>query len=156
MADLDLRGVAYVSREHLPIIPAADRLSSAGVDLLEGLLALTSAPSKPLADRLAELAPHEVNLITDRLLNRARAATSWGTPNVLWALLTVTQRTGEHVERVARFLRETPPAQRTAAIVPVLADKPWAVGVLSAWAGETRTLDPVKKAIASLAKKAAT
>jgi predicted KAP-like P-loop ATPase len=102
------------------------------------------------------LAPHEVNLITDRLLSRARAATSWGTPNVLWALLTVTQRTGEHVERVARFLRETPPAQRTAAIVPVLGDKPWARSVLSAWAGETGTPDPVKKAITSLAKKAAT
>jgi predicted KAP-like P-loop ATPase len=155
LGDLDLRGVAYVSREHLPIITAADRLSSDGADLLEGLLALTSQSSKPLADRLATLPAHEIVLITERLLSRARAATSWGTPSILWALLTVSQKPGEHVERIARFLRETPPALRTAAIVPLLSDKPWAAAVLSAWAADSATPDPVKKAIASAAKKAA-
>jgi predicted KAP-like P-loop ATPase len=155
LSELDLRGAAYVSREHLPIITAADRLSSEGADLLGGLLALSAQPSKQLADRLAVLPLHEVGLITERLLGRARAVSAWGTPPILWALLTAARVEGEHVQRIARFLRETPPAQRTAAIVPLLADKPWASGVLVAWAGEPNTSDPVKNAIASAAKKAA-
>lgn len=155
LADMDLRGVAYVSRDHLPIITAADRLSSEGAALLEGLLALTSQPSKPLADRLALVPQFEIVHITERLLGRARTVNTWGTPTILHALLTASQVPGDHVERIGRFLKDIPPTQLTAAIVPLLADKPWAADVLRVWASNAQAPDPVKKAIANASKKSA-
>jgi predicted KAP-like P-loop ATPase len=152
LADMDLRGIAYVSREHTPIITAADRLSSEGAGLLEGLFALTQ-PSAPLAVKLKSLPPHELGLIAERLLGRAKSISQWGTPPVLHALLTLAQVPGEHTQLIARFLAAIPGAQITPAIVPVLSDKLWARQVLVKWAGETSVKDPVKKAIASAAKK---
>ena len=156
LGGMDLRGIAYVSREHLPIITAADRLSSEGANLLEGLMALSTQSSKPLAERLAALPQHETTHIVERLLGRARAVESWGTPPLLHALITVAANPGEHCDRIARFLKELPPAQLTPAIVPLLSDKKWAAGVLRAWAAEAKIGDPVKKAIANASKKAGT
>ena len=45
LADIDLRGIAYVSRELLPMVNAVDRLSSAGADMFEGLLQIKTATS---------------------------------------------------------------------------------------------------------------
>ena len=38
LADTDLRGVLYVSREHAPLITPEDRLSSEGAELLTAIL----------------------------------------------------------------------------------------------------------------------
>jgi predicted KAP-like P-loop ATPase len=155
LADVDLRGVAYVSRDHLPIITAADRLSSQGADLLEALMAVTNQPSKPLADRLASLSQNELAHITERLLTKARNHNSWGTPPILNALLTIAQAPGDHVEKISRFLKGLPVAQLTAPIVPLLADKPWAAEVLPIWAASSGVPVPVAKAIANASNKAA-
>jgi predicted KAP-like P-loop ATPase len=149
----DLRGVVYVSRETVPVVTAADRLSSGGADVLEALLALTSAVSPSLAGRAGILPPHEMLLLVEALIARARSVSAWGTPPILWAFLTLCLIEGEHVGRIARFLAEIPPTKLTAAIVPLLTDKAWAKPVLAKWAGESVTPEPVRKAIAKLAKK---
>ncbi|ESW84783.1 ATPase [Mesorhizobium sp. LSJC285A00] len=153
LADLNLQGVVYVSREHTPIITAADRLSSEGAELLEAVVKL-NAESAAVGTKLKALPAQELGIITERILGRSRTLNTWGTPNELFGLLTLAQATGEHVQTITRFLAGLPGPQLTAAIVPLLADKPWATSVLSGWASKADIKDPVKRAIAAASKKA--
>lgn len=153
LADIDLRGIAYVSRELLPLVNSADRLSSAGADMLEGLLQVKSAPSKPLTAQLSRLSAGDMDIIGDRLLAKARAFKEWGTPDVLWQLLTFVLVPGPHVEKVTRFFKNIPPSQLTAPIVPVLSSQSWGSEVFAQWA-RSADLDPtVKKAIGQTVKR---
>lgn len=153
LGEQDLRGIVYVSRERMPIITAADRLSSEGANLLEALLKLTTTQSATLTQKLQAIPLHEVGRITERLLVRARAVEQWGTPSILHALLTVAAVPGGHIEIIGRFLGDLPPAQITTPIVPVLADKLWAAEVLRKWAQEPGVSPTVKKAIATASKE---
>jgi len=153
LADIDLRGVAYVSRELLPIVNAGDRLSSAGADLLEGILQVRSAISKPLAERLAGLSSADMDIIGDRLIAKAKAIKDWGTPEALWQLLTFAQVPGPHVDKVTRFLKAIPASQVTAPIVPVLSPMGWASEIFASWGRSPELDETVKKAIGQTAKR---
>ncbi len=153
LGDADLRAILYVSRDHLPVITPADELSSVAGDLLEALLAIKSGASGSLTGKLRELPRREVGQIMDRLLGRARQVQAWGTPSILHACLTVAAVDADHGATFARFLRQLPPAQLTAPIVPLLADKPWAAPVLSHWAAQNDTPEPVRKAIAAASRR---
>ncbi|MEQ1670705.1 MAG: P-loop NTPase fold protein, partial [Hyphomicrobium sp.] len=153
-SDLDLRAVVYVSRDHLPIITAADQLSAEGINILEGLLAIVTAESRDLTEQLKLLAPREVQQILSRLLQKARPVQQWGVPPILYACLTVASVGDEHAKRVADFLKELPPKQLNAGIIPLIASKPWAPHVLAHWSSQIDTPDPVKRAIAASSKKA--
>lgn len=152
LSEIDLRGAVFVSKEHMPIITAADRLSSEAAELSDALLRVTSV-STALAEKLRSLPAHEVAIISERLLARARTINEWGTPPILSALLTLAQVPGEHVQLIVRFLQGLATDQLTAAIVPLLADKPWAAPALKTWAADTEVKDPVKRAIANAARK---
>ncbi|MEQ9640219.1 MAG: P-loop NTPase fold protein [Alphaproteobacteria bacterium] len=152
-ADLDLRAVAYVSREHLPIIAAADQLSPEGADLLGALYAVKEQPSKALAVKLKTLSKREITFIMARLLDRARTVDTWGRPPILNACLTVIEADDGQAEPLANFLRrDIPLARLEPSIVVLLAHKTWAKAVLTHWANQSETPGPVKKAIASEAK----
>ncbi len=153
LADLNLQGVVYVSRDHMPIITAADRLSSEGAELLEAVIKLKSE-SATVGAKLKTLPAHELGIITERVLGRARMLNAWGTPNELFGLLTLALAPGEHTHTIARFLAGLSGSQLTAAIVPLLADKGWASPVLSGWAAKADIKEPVKRAIAAASKKA--
>lgn len=154
LADQDLRGLVYVSREQIPIVTAADRLSSEAVGLLEGLSKLTTAASAQLAERLRALPQHELSAIAERLIARARSVTTWGAPPILHAFLTIAKVDGAHRATIARFLKDVPAAQRSTPIVPLLGGEAWAADVLSAWVADKDTKEPVKKAIATASRKA--
>lgn len=153
LADIDLRGIAYVSRELLPIVNAGDRLSSVGADLLEGILQVRSTVSKPLAEGLAGLSSADMDIIGDRLVAKAKAIKDWGTPEALWQLLTFAQVPGPHVDKVTRFLKAIPAGQITAPIVPVLSPMGWASEVFASWGRSPELDETVKKAIGQTAKR---
>jgi predicted KAP-like P-loop ATPase len=149
----DLRAIVYVSREHMPVITPADELSSTAAGLLEALLAIRSGASAPITAQLRDLSRRETTQILDRLLGRARQVQEWGTPPILHAVLTVVAADVDHGAAFARFLRQLPPPQLTAAIVPLLENKAWAATVLQHWAAQSDTPDPVKKAIAAASRR---
>ena len=132
LADLDLRGVLYVSREHAPLITPEDRLSSEAAELLSAVLESPDMADR-LHDRLAALQRPEVTVIMDRLLERARQEQEWGTPPILDACLAVVRADPGQGTRLAAFLSERPPTQITAGIVPKIADQPWAKDVFGKW-----------------------
>lgn len=146
IANLDLRGVLYVSREHAPLITPQDRLSSEAAELLTALIEHPDV-SGTLKDRLSKVVRTEIMVIMDRLLERARQEQDWGVPMILEACLTVAEADPPQGSRLAAFLAERPSAQIKANIVPKIADQPWAKSVLDAWEKSGGLSNPVKAAI---------
>ncbi|MFM9940223.1 MAG: P-loop NTPase fold protein [Hyphomicrobiaceae bacterium] len=146
-ADTDLRAAVYVSRDHMPIVMAADQLSKEAVDLLEAVLKVTTQVSTPVADKLKGLSPREQALVSDRVLHRARQTQDWGTPPIFYACLTLASVSAELASRFAGFLRTVPPNRISPALIPILSDKPWAKELLAYWTTHADTSGPVKNAI---------
>jgi len=151
LADIDLRGVLYVSREHAPLITPEDRLSSEAAEVLAAILEHPDMASA-MHDRLTQVPRPEMTIIMDRLLERARQVQEWGTPPILDACLAVTAADPVQGSRLAAFLRERPAAQMKPGIVPKIGDQPWAKGVFDAWY-KSDVAGPVKGAITQERKK---
>lgn len=151
-ADTDLRAAVYVSRDHLPIILAGDQLTKEALDALEALFAIKTQVSLPLLEKIKVLSPREQVLVSDRVLQRARQTQDWGTPPILFACLTLAEASADLANRFAGFLRSVPPSRITAALIPILSDKPWAKPLLKYWRDHAETPGPVKKAITADAK----
>jgi predicted KAP-like P-loop ATPase len=146
LADHDLRGVLYVSREHAPLISPQDRLSSESAELLTALLQQPEMAAE-LKERLTKIARAEITVIMDRLLDQARQEQEWGVPPILEACLVVAAADPPQGTRLAAFLSDRPVAQIKPNIVPKIGDEPWAVGVLGKWETTTGVSGPVKSAI---------
>jgi predicted KAP-like P-loop ATPase len=145
LADLDLRGALYVSREHAPLITPGDRLSSDAADLLSALLEHPDMAGA-LNDRLVKVSRAETTIMMDRLLARARQEQAWGVPPILEACLAMSDADPTQGARLAAFLRERPAAQVEPNIVPKIGDQPWAPGLFRTWeSGDVSK--PVKTAI---------
>ena len=90
LADQDLRGALYVSREHAPLITPEGRLSSEAAELLTALLEHPDMAAG-LKDRLTRVSRAEITVVMDRLLDRARQVQEWGVPPILEACLVVSE-----------------------------------------------------------------
>jgi predicted KAP-like P-loop ATPase len=150
LADTDLRGVLYVSREHAPLITPEDRLSSEGAELLTAILKNPDMAAS-LHERLAALPRPEISVIMDRVLEQARREQEWGTPPILDACIAVAKADPSLGSRVAGFLSERPPGQIKPGIVPKISDHSWAADVFARWK-VTDVSTPVKKAIKGVEK----
>lgn len=145
LADIDLRGALYVSREHAPLITPEDRLSSESAELLAALLEHPDMAAS-LKDKLVRVSRAEITVIMDRLFDRARREQEWGVPPILEACLVVSDADPPQAGRLAAFLCERPAAQIRPNIVPKISDKPWARSVLDTWNAASVSA-PVKAAI---------
>ena len=143
---LDLRGALYVSREHTPIVTAQDRLTSEAAELLDALLEHPELAAN-LAARLKGLGRLELDAVMDRLLDRARRETAWGSPQILEACVTVAKLDEAQGARLAAFLLDRPAEQIQASIVPKIGGEAWAKNVFQHWMGDAKISKPVKKAI---------
>ena len=132
LGDLDLRGILYVSREHAPLITPEDRLSSEAADVLVAILQNPDMAAS-MRERLGRLPRPEINVIMDRVLERARREQSWGTPAIGRPASWVAAADPPQGKRVAAFLRERPSDQITPSLIPKLADEPWARELLEMW-----------------------
>ncbi len=132
LADIDLRGALYVSREHAPLITPEDRLSSEAAELLTALLQHPEMAAS-LKDRIQRVPRSEATIMMDRLLDRARKEQEWGVPPVIEACLVLAEADPAQGQRLAAFLGERPAAQVQANIIPKIADQPWAKGVFDIW-----------------------
>jgi predicted KAP-like P-loop ATPase len=146
LADQDLRGVLYVSREHAPLITPEDRLSSEAADLLSALLQ-TPDMAAGLKDRLMKVPRAELTVIMDRLLDRARQEQEWGVPPILEACIVAAEADPPQGSRLGAFLADRPGAQIRPNIVPKIKDQPWAGDVFKAWEKGKGLSGPVKAAI---------
>jgi predicted KAP-like P-loop ATPase len=146
LAEIDMRGALYVSREHLPIIHTEDGLSAAGNELFQ---ALATHPTEAvmLTEQLATLDPAEIGRIFNRLLDIARKEEAWGVPTIFEALLVLTRVSPPLGGSLAGFLGQRPPSQIQPDLIPRIADEEWAPALLTQWADHTDVQGPVKVAI---------
>ena len=151
LADIDLRGALYVSREHARPVTPEDALSADAIELLTALLdhPKMAASLKP---RLAGLPPKERAFIMDRLLDQARREQSWGVPDILEACLALTEADPPQGNRLSAFLADRPPAQIKPNIVPKIGDQPWSSSVYDSWSRQSVSA-PVKGAITRQRKR---
>ncbi|MDB6066477.1 MAG: ATPase [Pedosphaera sp.] len=145
--DTDLRSVAYVSREHMPIISRADQLSSEAAELLEALVTIRQAANNEIVIKLRGVGKRELSLMLEKLLTRAKQVTEWGVPPILHASMAIAAADANLAEVLSRFLAQLPPKQIKPAIVPLLKDKLWAQSVLKSWQDHPDVSSQVKNAI---------
>ena len=146
LAELDLRGVLYVSREHAPLISPQDRLSSEAADLLTALLTHPDMAAG-LKEKLSKVSRTEKPVMMDRLLEHARQEQEWGVPPIFEACLAVAEADPPQGLRLAAFLSALPGAQIRPGIVPKIFDQTWAHEVFAKWEKTTGVSNQVKKAI---------
>lgn len=146
LADLDLRGALYVSREHAPLITPTDRLSSAGIELLEAMMEYPDMAAS-LTDRLKALPRPELSSIFDKLLENAQQIQEWGVPPILDACLTITRCDPSQGARLSAFIEKRPGQQLTAALIPKLSAEPWSGDLFAKLSNNLAVSAPVKKAI---------
>ena len=146
LADIDMRGALYVSREYLPVLTTEDGLSSTAAEVLE---ALVDHPreAQALSERIKTLTEVEWDRMFERLLDRARREDSWGVPDVLEALLTMVRVVPHLGGSLAGFLQSRPPAQIHPDLIPRLSDEPWSSELLTSWTSNADIEEPVKVAI---------
>ena len=136
----------------MPIISLADRLSRDAAEILEALVHLDRIGS-PLIERLRSLPGHEVVLINERLMVQARQVQEWGTPSVLWGLLTLIEAKPSLALVFARFLEGMSTGRLRPDIVPALGDQDWAKAALDKWCRDRKTPQPVRRAIKALTRE---
>jgi predicted KAP-like P-loop ATPase len=146
LADRDLRGALYVSRETHPIISRADELSSDAKTVLDMLLKMTSA-STTVSGEVANLSTQEIAHVTDAVLLKARQETSWGTPNILNAMQVLASASSASASLIVAFFEEVPPSQVKAPLVPRLANAEWGKQVLTSLNARDDIKGPAHKAI---------
>jgi predicted KAP-like P-loop ATPase len=145
LADTDLRGALYVSREHAPLISPEDRLSSEAAELLTALLQHPEMAAT-LKERIVKLPRTETTVMMDRLLDRARQEQEWGVPNILDACLVIAETDPPQGARLAAFLSDRPVTQIQPNIIPKIADQPWVNTIFDRW-DQSQASKPVKAAI---------
>lgn len=146
LANQDLRGLLYVSREYAPLITPEDRLSSDGAEVLGALLEHPDM-AQTLSSKLAGVPRAETSVIMDRLLERARQEQEWGVPSILEACLVVGAADPSQGARLGAFLSDRPPGQIQPSIVPKISDQPWARATLDKWKSTAAVSRGVKSAI---------
>ncbi len=147
LADIDMRGALYVSREHLPILTAEDGLSSTAAELLKALMEHPSE-AEALTDRLGALSGPEQSRVFDRLLDAARPMDAWGVPEILEALLVMVHVAPSLSGSLAGFLGSRPAGQIQPDLIPRITGKLWATQLMATWAAMPGIEAPVKAAIA--------
>lgn len=151
LADRDLRGALYVSRETHPIISRADELSSDAKSVLDMLLKMTSA-STTVNEEVAKLSTQEVAHVTDAVLLKARQETAWGTPNILNAMQALADTSSASAPLIVAFFAEVPTSQIKAPLVPRLANTEWGRQVLTSLNAREDIKGPPHKAIQTAMK----
>lgn len=146
LAEVDLRGILYVSREHAPLIMPEDRLSSEGAELLTAILETPDMADK-LNSRLLSLPRGELVIIMDRVLERARRETEWGAPPILDAMIALSSIEPSQARRVSAFLGQLPGAAIKPSIVPKIGDQPWSGDLFRAWQTDSAIGPTIKRAI---------
>lgn len=146
LADLDLRGILYVSREHAPLIMPRDRLSSEAAVLLAALIEHPDMADS-LKVRLNGLTRPELSVIMDQLLERAGREQEWGVPDILTACIVVANIDPAQGHRLGAFLAERPASQIKASIVPKIDGNAWSKDVFDVWERNNEVARPVKAAV---------
>ena len=147
IADHDLRGVLYVSREHAPLISPQDRLSSEAAELLAALLTASRDGcefERTICRKFRERKSQSSWIGCS--IRRGKSRNGACPPSLKPAswLPLPTRHKGRAWRHSCRIV---PAAQIKPNIVPKIGDQPWASSVFDKWEKSTAVSTPVKKAI---------
>lgn len=141
----DLRPTLFVSREHAPLLLSGELMTTAGVELLDALLAQPDMAIE-LQEQLLELSTEDLGLMMDKILDAARREASWGVPDILSACIALSRTDTNLGSRLGSFLAARPPQTIEPSIIQRIKDETWAHIPFEAWT-VANVSPPVKAAI---------
>lgn len=145
LAEVDLRGVLFVSREHAPLLTADERLSSEAMSLL-GSLTKSPKMADQMRQEIAAIKREERAKIFQVLLDKGSEEQSWGTPGILIALIEIVRGDAPLGQKLAAFLGDRPADQIKPGIVPRIKDEDWSEQTFEVWRKKGVSM-PVQKAM---------
>ena len=149
LAGIDMRGAMYVSREHVPVVTRDPEMSAKATELLAALVTHPrSAPDS--RDALATLAPTDLRLMLDRLLDLAAQEKNWGAPHIARPAIEVARVAPNLGPTLAAFFMRLPVSTLLPSVIPFVKDEPWAAAVLAHWNADADVAPNVRKAIAAV------
>lgn len=146
LADRDLRGALYVSREHAPLITAEDQLSPEAMDILRAFLDQPEMAAS-VKGQLISLSKHELALIMGKVLDRANRIQEWGAPPELQPLLVISEQSPLLSKKFVDFMKDRPGAQIKPNIIPKLSGETWTRELFDFWLEVDDVSEPVKRSI---------
>lgn len=150
LGNTDLRPLLYLSRDRTLSLAYFDELSPEGRSLLDAVLQANQI-MKPLIDQVKTLGEAEGEVILSRVMRQARSD-QWDRTRLMQALH-LTKAFPKLGPNYVSYLREVPPSQRPAPLIPLIREEDWAQDILAQWAKDPLSPAPVKKAIGELEGK---
>ena len=83
----------------------------------------------------------------EKVLVKAQQELEWGVPEILESALVLVKADNILGQRLANFLKDRPPIQIKASIIPKISDQPWCNSVFEQWKEDEEISRPVKSAI---------
>lgn len=145
LENVDLRGAFHVGRESLPILSIDDRVSPEARSITEELLALRLEGTEDLKGRFARLQAEERAFVMDKLLEKARSETDWGTGDGLHGLSLAANADAELAKQLVSFLGDLPALLLKPPLVPRIRSRPWGNDLVELWNERTDTSPEFKK-----------
>jgi len=145
LAEIDLRPTLFVSQEHAPLLLSGEKLTTAGAELLEALLAEPDMASD-LQAQLVKLSEEDLDLIMNKVIEVSKTEQVWGIPSILSACMQLAKINDTLASRFANFLSALPAQNIEPSIVERIKDEPWSDIPFSAWKVSSVS-QPVIKAI---------
>lgn len=149
--DVDMRAAMYVSREHLPVITSGAALSPESAELLAALVEHPSQ-AETLAESLSAIPTHELELMFEHFLGKARREEEWGANPLLGPLLVLSAGQGALQNKLSGFFGSLPGTQIKAALIVKIEAQEWSAALFAKWNEDPDVDRTVKSAIAFRAK----
>lgn len=150
--DVDMRGAMYVSREHLPVITSGAALSPESASLLAALVE-TPGQAEMLMEKLSAVPLHEIEMMFEHFLGKARREEEWGANPLLGPLLVLSSGRSGLQNKLAGFFSSLPGTQIKAALIVKIEPLDWSAALFAKWNEDADVDESVKSAIAIRAKK---
>jgi predicted KAP-like P-loop ATPase len=133
LARVDLRGAFHVGRESLPILSVDDRVSPEARSITEELLALRLEGGDELKSRFSRLQDEERKFVMEKLLQKARSETSWGTGEGFLALSLAADADADLAKQLVDFLGNLPAGALKPPLIPRVRSRPWSRDLIELW-----------------------
>lgn len=152
LGDMDMRPILHLSRDSTVRDFGADELNPAGKALRDALVSARTS-NEALKQQIRDAGDIQSGLAMARAWEVRRSSRTWQKSEEVLMLTEVSRIHQSAGARAAALVTQAPITQLAPGLVSALTDCAWASDVLSKWARDEQTPQPVKRAIENARKQ---